>query len=65
MGKEFDALIIDTAAPKGAPVFDVFESDTDKVGCPHTHIACLMPKLLIHCHTNLQDKVSKFFYLGE
>jgi guanine deaminase len=28
VGKEFDALIIDTAAPHGAPVFDIFDGDT-------------------------------------
>jgi guanine deaminase len=30
VGKEFDALIIDTAAPCGNPVFDLFERDTNK-----------------------------------
>lgn len=31
VGKEFDALIIDTAAPQGAPTFDTFEDDTIEV----------------------------------
>ena len=31
MGKEFDALIIDTAAPHGDPVLDVFDDDTEEV----------------------------------
>lgn len=31
VGKEFDALIIDTDAPQGAPTFDTFEEDTIEV----------------------------------
>lgn len=31
VGKEFDALIIDTKAPQDDPVFDVFDSDTVEV----------------------------------
>ena len=31
VGKEFDALIIDTKAPLGDPVFDTFDSDTIEV----------------------------------
>ena len=31
VGKEFDALIIDTKAPLGDPVFDIFDSDTIEV----------------------------------
>lgn len=30
VGKEFDALIIDTAAPHGDPVLDVFDDDTEE-----------------------------------
>ena len=36
VGKEFDALIIDTAAPRGAPVFDIFDGDTVEVSVLHT-----------------------------
>ena len=40
MGKEFDALIIDTNAPQGDPVFDVFDGDTIEVSmCVNT--ACI------------------------
>lgn len=31
VGKEFDALIIDTAAPQGDPVFDTFEDNAEEV----------------------------------
>ena len=36
VGKEFDALIIDTAAPHGAPVFDIFDGDTVEVRALHS-----------------------------
>ncbi len=31
VGKEFDALLVDTSAPQPHPVFDVFEKDTMEV----------------------------------
>ena len=31
VGKQFDALLIDTAAPAQFPVFDVFEGDSIEV----------------------------------
>ena len=31
VGKQFDALLIDTAAPVQFPVFDVFEGDSIEV----------------------------------
>lgn len=31
VGKEFDALLVDTSAPKEDPVFDVFDKDSMEV----------------------------------
>ena len=38
VGKEFDALVIDTKAPHGDPVFDVFDTDSmDVSNCACMH----------------------------
>ena len=42
-GKEFDALIIGTAAPHGDPVFHIYDTDTIEV-CPNVIMIILSKK---------------------
>ena len=63
VGKDFDALLIDTSAPQGHPVFDVFDKDTVEVASMHACLNVLTSFYVLL--SSWQDMVMKFVYLGE
>ena len=52
VGKQFDALLIDTAAPAQFPVFDVFEGDSIEVRTSQSTVITLC-NIIYLCKTVL------------